>query len=125
MQFCGSTLMKKKTQALLASTLIFPGTGQLLYKRFVTAALLACPALMSLFFLSAYSIEKALPIADKILSSSPPPDMHQLQFLISNQFTGSHPWYLQVASVTLGTVWFIGIIDSYRYGKSLEKNHST
>lgn len=112
--------MKKSTKAILVSTFIFPGAGHLLLKRFTPATLLAFSALTSLYFLTEYSLEKALSIAGKIQNSSSPLDIAQLQLLISDQLAASRPWYLDVASATLVIVWLAGIIGAYRYGRLIE-----
>lgn len=116
--------MKISTKAALISALVFPGAGHLLFKRYITAAVLSCTALVSLCLLTAYSIEKALPIADQIRRGSPPANLTQIKSILSNQLSGYQPWYLEAISFSLGIVWFIGVIDSYRYGRLLEQEKS-
>lgn len=116
--------MDKAMKAALLSALVFPGAGHLLLKKYSAAVILAGATGVSLYFLVATAIEKALLITDKIQIGEVPLDVAVITELITKQTTGPEAQLLNIATAVLFIAWLIGIIDSYRVGCGQEQHEN-
>ena len=114
--------MKKSNKAVLLSALVFPGAGHLLLKRYITGAVLVCAALAALYLIVADILEKALAIVEKIERGEISPDVAAIAELLSRQPMGNESQLLGAALPVLVICWVIGIADSYRCGRALDKH---
>ncbi len=113
--------MRKSSKAALLSALVFPGAGHLLLKRYITGAGLICTALAALYLIVADILEKALAIVEKIERGEVSPDVAAIAELLSRQPMGNESQLLDAALPVLVICWVIGIADSYRCGRALDK----
>ncbi len=110
--------MSKAMKASLLSVLIFPGVGHFFLKKYIAGTLLAGAAFVSLYLVISRMVERALQIADKIERGEVQLDVAAITELISRQPTGTDALLLRIAWIVLIVSWLIGIVDSYRVGRS-------
>ena len=113
--------MKLSTKAALYSALIFPGLGHFLLKRYLSAGLLTSFAAVALVYLVTKAVEKALVIADKIVSGEVQPDIVLVLQMVSQQAKDQDAQSIEVVTLVLVVLWLLGIIDSYRVGRLIEE----
>ncbi len=109
-------------KAALLSAFVFPGAGHLLLKRYIPATVLAGTALAGLYYLIAKTVEKALRIAEEIQSGNVQLDATTITELVTKQATGTDAQLLDIAVAVFFIAWLIGIIDSYRVGRTRDKH---
>ena len=114
--------MSKSSKAALLSALVFPGVGHLFLKKHITGAVLVCASLAALYLIAADIWEKALAIVEKIERGEVSPDVAAIAELLSRQPMGNESQLLDAALPVLVICWVIGIADSYRCGRALDKN---
>ena len=114
--------MSKSNKAVLLSALVFPGAGHLFLKKHITGAVLVCASLVALYLIVADILEKALTIVEKIERGEISPDVAAIAELLSRQPMGNESQLLDAALPVLVICWVIGIADSYRCGRALDKN---
>ncbi len=105
-------------KAALLSAFVFPGVGHFLLKKYIPGAVLAGAAFAGLYFLIAKTLEKTLQITEKIQSGEVQLDVATITDLVSKQATGTETQLLNIAAAVLFISWIIGIVDSYRVGRS-------
>ena len=106
--------MNKTIQATLLSTLVFPGAGQFLRKKYLLGGVLAGMAFISLCVIFVNIIERSLLIADKIPQGEIPLDVRSISALVLNQqTTASSGAIISIASIVLLSAWVISIVDSF------------
>lgn len=108
--------MKKNEKAFLFSVLVFPGSGHIVLKRYLTGFVLIIIASIASYFLMYGVINQALEIADKIKSGEIYPDLSAILELVSNQSGSTELQSINIATIILMATWLIGIVDSYRIG---------
>ena len=109
-------------KAALLSAFVFPGAGHFLLKKYVSGAALAGIALAGLYYLIAKTVEKALRIAEEIQSGNVQLDATTITELVTKQATGTDAQLLDIAVAVFFIAWLIGIIDSYRVGRTRDKH---
>lgn len=109
-------------KAALLSAFVFPGAGHFLLKKYVAGAVLAGIALAGLYYLIAKTVEKALRIAEEIQSGEVQLDATTITELVTKQATGTDAQLLDIAVAVFFIAWLIGIIDSYRVGRTRDKH---
>ena len=109
--------MKKVEKAFLLSVLVFPGSGHILLKRYLTGFSLIIIASIASYFLIYGVINQALEIADKIKSGEVYPDLSVILELVSRSSASAEFESVNTAMIVLLVVWLIGILDSYRIGR--------
>ncbi len=113
--------MSKSSKAALLSALVFPGAGHLLLKRYITGAVLVCAALAALYLIATDILERALAIVEKIERGEVSPDVAAIAESLSRLPMGNESRLLDAALPVLVICWVIGIADSYRCGRALDK----
>lgn len=113
--------MKKTEKAILLSILVFPGSGHLFLKRYVLGSLLIIVALISSYFVISEMIISALDLADKIKRGEVPPDIFLIKELLLKKASGGEFQLINMSVNVLICVWLIGILDSFRIVKSINK----
>jgi len=114
--------MSKTSKAVLLSALVFPGAGHLLLKRYLTGAVLVCAALAALYLIAADILERTLAIMEKIERGEISMDVAAIAESLSRQPMGNESQLLDAALPVLVICWAIGIADSYRCGRVLDKH---
>lgn len=106
--------MKKAIKAALLSSLVFPGTGQFLLKKYFLGGLYAGFAFISLCVILVNIIERSLLIADKIQQGEIPFDVIAISaLLLAQQSVSSSSTIVSIASIVLVLTWIISVIDSF------------
>ena len=78
-------------------------------------------ALTALSVVVTEAVNQALIIIDRINSGEIPPEAAAIIELTSTPANGTENSILSIATLVVGVVWIIGIIDSYRLGTIQEK----
>ena len=113
--------MKKSTKAALLSALVFPGIGHFVLKKPVPGVALAGAAFAGVYFLMAKTAETAQQVTEKLLSGEVALDSATINELISEQSKAADTPMLNLAAAAFVIAWLIGIVDSYRVGRALDK----
>ena len=112
--------MKLSTKAAIYSTIVFPGAGYFVVKKYVhgVIALLFAFGSLAVVFIEAY--HKAQIIAEKIVLGLLPINITVIreQLLIIPDVYG--PNVVSAATGLIVLIWLIGILDSYRIGRAIE-----
>lgn len=105
--------MNQRLKAVLLSSLVFPGAGQFLLKKYVLGGLLATGALISCYVITITIIERSLLIVDKLNLGEMPIDISTISALLLKQDTmePQHA-YVNIAWIMLVSAWMISIIHS-------------
>ncbi len=114
--------MKRSTKAVLLSAFVFPGIGHLYLKKFVIGILLSVGAATATYFIVSNAVSKALEIAKKIQSERLSLDVNAIAKLVSEQSPGTVGSSLSISTIALVVFWIVGIVDSYRLGRLVEKD---
>ena len=116
--------MNKAIKALLLSAFVFPGVGHLYLKKYISAAIIASAAFMALYVLISNAVDRAMDIVDKVQHGEIPLDVAVMTELISKQTTDNDALFVNIATVSFIIFWLVGVIDAYRIGRSLEREHA-
>ncbi len=112
--------MKKSTKAALYSGLIFPGLGHMILKQYLRGSVLILASLIALSVIVKVAVGRALAIVDSIESGEATIGTGGITELAANSMSGADNSTANYALIFLGACWLIGIIDSYRVGKTQE-----
>ncbi len=110
--------MQKATKAALLSAFVFPGAGHIYLKKYISGAALIGASSLGICYLIQNIVEKALQIVEKIQLGHVQADTTAINQLLSNQSAGTESGLLSFATTTIAICWIIGIIDSYRIGRT-------
>lgn len=113
--------VKKSTKAVLLSALVFPGSGHLYLKKYISGVLLAGISFAAIYYVLTKSMEQAFAISDKILSGETQLDIQAITEQVAQQSGGADAQLLNVATIVICLCWLIGIIDAYRVGRICDK----
>ncbi len=100
--------------------LVFPGVGHLYLKKFILGLLLSIGAATATYFIVSNAVQTALEVVEKIQGGSIPLEVGTITELVSQQ-SGAGEYSTNIAMIALFTFWVIGILDSLRVGRMLEK----
>jgi len=112
--------MNKPLKAALFSALLFPGSGQLLLKRYFSAVFFALFACSSLYLLISDLLSQAQVILDKVKSGEVAGDLATVTELVQQQSATATESFSPALTVLLIT-WLVSVIDAYRVGRKLER----
>lgn len=110
--------MSKSLKAALLSALVFPGIGHFSLKRPVQGVLLSGVAIVCLYFLLTTAVEIAQQLSVKVQSGEIPMDVEKISEMVSQQLVGSDDQRINTPSLLLVICWVIGVVDSFRIGRS-------
>jgi hypothetical protein len=112
--------LKKSTKAALLSMLVFPGAGHFYLKKYIPGMLLSIGAAAATYYIVSIAVQTALEVVEKIQAGGIPLETGAIMALVSQQsFAGENA--TNIATITLTTLWVIGILDSFRGGRKFEK----
>ena len=106
--------MRKKIKSLLFSALVFPGTGQLILKRYKSAALFICASLMAIVIIALDIYKKATAITDRIITGEIQPEYSVIRDLLTEQQANSDSQLITISLYILIAIWLLSIIDIVR-----------
>jgi len=111
--------MNRSIKAALISGLVFPGLGHVYLKKYVTGAILLFVAGASAYSVSATAINTAISVAKEIEAGEVSINEDAIGRLIEQKSQGTAT-ITNLSLVVLTISWVVGIVDSYRVGRSKE-----
>jgi len=112
--------VKKSTKAALLSGLVFPGIGHMYLKRYVPGTILCAGSLSAIYYIVSVVMTTAFEVVNKVQNNNVSLDIGAITELVSQQLAKvEQP--TNMAMIALVIFWIIGIVDSYRQGRALEK----
>jgi hypothetical protein len=108
--------MNKPLKAALFSALIFPGAGQLLLKKYISATYFAVFAGVGLYFLFSNLMSRAQDIIDKVQRGEVSADLATITELVNQQSSIASD-SLSPALIILLVAWLVSVVEAYRIGK--------
>jgi len=112
--------VKNSTKAVLLSCFVLPGAGHLYLKRYKFGLLLSVSAVAAVYFITTSAIQAALEVSEIIQGGGVGLDAGAIAELVSQQSRGGEE-SSSTTMTTLTIIWLIGIFDSYRVGRMLDK----
>lgn len=112
--------MKKSTKAALLSGLVFPGTGQIYLKRYVSGIIFLVGAAVAFYIILSAVLSTANEVVEMVQSGSVALDPLTISDLITQKLSGKEQT-LSVAKYVLVAIWIVGIIDSYRQDRTSQR----
>ena len=109
--------MKKSTEAVLLSALVFPGSGHLFLKYYLRGMALLLASLAALTYIMVKAVQQAFSIVDKLQNGQLPLDTDAISRLLAQSSTGQEGLFLDIASYGIALCWLIGIADAYRIAR--------
>ncbi len=108
--------MTKSTKALLLSALVYPGTGQLLLKRYHAGIAFIIISSFSLYFILNNTYKIASKIIENITIGGNTVDFTNLLSMVSQSETSQ----LNNAVTILSITWFVSLIHTYFIGRKTD-----
>ena len=108
--------MNKALKAAMFSALIFPGAGQLLLKKYISAAYFFTFACVGLYLVFSNLMTIAQSIIDKVQRGDVTGDLATIIELVHQQ-SPTLIESLSPALMILLIAWFVSVIEAYRVGK--------
>ncbi|MGB5614139.1 MAG: hypothetical protein WBM67_15950, partial [Sedimenticolaceae bacterium] len=78
----------------------------------------------ALYLLISSAADMAMQITEQIQHGNVPLDVSALTELMEQQPTGGEVQYMNAASTALLASWLIGIVDSFRVGRAMDKGNA-
>ncbi|MCP4433832.1 MAG: hypothetical protein GY806_22915 [Gammaproteobacteria bacterium] len=116
--------MRRSQKAALFSAFLFPGSGHFLLKKHVQGGLLSSVTILCVWALLSTALEKAQEISLKIQSGEIPLDITRITDEVTKQAAGGGTQIADIATYILVICWLVGIVDSFRIGRILDKRKS-
>lgn len=106
--------MKRSIKAALLSSIVFPGAGQFLLKKYYLGALFAGLAFISLCVILMDIVERSLLIVEQIQQGQISFDVITISAsLLEQQSISSSSTVVRTASIVLILTWLISVIDTF------------
>ena len=115
--------MRRSVKSSLLSALVFPGAGHVFLKKYLIGTGLAAAAFFALYVVVSKALERVMLIVAKIESGEVQLDVVAIAELVSKQSIGTETQFNIPATVFL-VCWIIGVVDSYRVGRSQDRMSS-
>ena len=116
--------MKKPVKAALLSTFLFPGAGHFFLKKYALCVVFSCTFSVPLYFIISDIMTKAEQVLDQIKKGDIPLDITAISESLSSSTVGLDTQELNIIMYALIIIWFIGIIDSYRLGRTKDNKRN-
>ena len=104
---------------------VFPGLGQLAFKRYGRGIVLMLTTLASLVVLVVIAVQRAFAILEEIASEGGAMDMSTILSAATEASTSSDSLIFTVALLFLIVCWIAGVIDAYRIGRKIDSGESS
>jgi len=109
--------MKKTTKSVLFSTLLFPGSGHFVLRRWLRGLIFVVPVLLAFGYYMNYSVDQAMIAVDRILSGEVSPDSASIQAMLNEQAAAGQNTLLIVSKTVFLVGWLVAAIDVYLIAK--------
>jgi hypothetical protein len=113
--------MKKSTKAALLSGLVLPGSGHLIFRKYVRAGALVIASVASIYVIVSISVRQAMLVVDRIVAGEVPMDSATITNLVAATSTTADNTRVNLAVLAFGLAWLIGIVDAWRLGAAEDK----
>lgn len=110
--------MKKSLKATLLSALVFPGAGHFFLKKHLSGSVLLGLFLVPVYLIFSEVMSKTDAVIMKIQTGEIPLDVAVISDVLTRTVNSQ---VLNIETNVLMIIWVIGIIDSYRLGRSESK----
>lgn len=110
--------MKKSLKAILLSALVFPGAGHFFLKKYLAGSILLCLFLVPIYLIFSEVVTKTEAVIAQIQTGAIPLDVTAISDILTSTVNSQA---LSIETNVLIIIWVIGIIDSYRLGRSEPK----
>ncbi len=107
---------------MLLSGLLFPGTGQLLFKRYVNAVIFSGIALATCYIVINNIFNVFTDISVQIAQGEIPADVFAINEAVSTELEKGHGDSIAYATFIFLIAWLIGLADTYRIGQQYEEH---
>ncbi|MCH9670330.1 MAG: hypothetical protein K0U93_02670 [Gammaproteobacteria bacterium] len=107
--------MSRSMTAALLSGLLFPGVGHAYLKKYGRAAGLALVSIVAMSMIAGEVFTQASMIVERLNAGEGSIDVAEMAAQVSVVAQGSQ---IHFALLVLGACWIVGIVDSYRLGRS-------
>lgn len=104
-------------KAGLLSAFLFPGAGQCLLKKYVSAVIFAIAAFVPLYYIMDVTLTQTQLIVDKVLMSGGNLDIANISALVNQQMASIDTQEVHLATIALICVWLVNILDAIRLAK--------
>jgi len=112
--------MSRSIKVALLSGLVFPGIGHMVLKQYLRGWILMLAALTAISVIVIVTTRRALAVIDSMASGEIPIDTDAISELVSSSISSTDNFIANASLLVLAVTWLIGIIDSYRLGKTHE-----
>ena len=117
--------MRQSLKAALFSALLFPGSGHFLLRKHIRGALLAGISIACILLLIVTAVDIAQQVSDEMLSGRIPLDPARITDEVSKRIADSGSLRASLSTYLLLACWLVGIVDSWRVGRLLDKNDTS
>lgn len=90
-------------------------------KKYLAGALIIGTSIAAVYYLLSKSLEMASQITEELQRGNIQLDIETITELVSKQSTAADVQLLNIATAAFFICWLIGIIDSYRIGRTQDK----
>ncbi len=111
--------MTQSVKGALLSGLVFPGLGQIIFKKYKRGIALIVTVFVGLLVISVTALQKALAILKKVELEGGAIDMSTITKAASQASDTSSSFIMNIIGLLLVCCWIFGIIDAYRIGKKI------
>lgn len=115
--------MNKPLKAALFSAFIFPGLGQVILKKYFSAAFYAAFAGVGLYLLFSDLLSRAQDILTKIESGEVSADLATITHLVQQQSEATMASLTPALTIFMIS-WLVSIVEAYRVGRKLVSEQS-
>ena len=113
--------MRKSIKAVLLSALVFPGAGHFSLKKPIQGSLLVGITLLCIYFIVSTVMDISRGLSAKIESGEIAYDVNTITEMATEQLSNSDNQVMGTSMLVILICWIIGIIDSFRIGRSQDK----
>jgi hypothetical protein len=114
--------MKLSTRATLLSLFMFPGSGHIVLKKYISGGIFIGIAAIASFFLFVSIMQRANDIANQIVEQRIPFDLMMIVELVTAAPPADEAQLLNIVIRVFIVTWIASTIDAYRLGKKQETN---
>jgi hypothetical protein len=113
-------LMKNSLKGPLLSGLVYPGSGQVMLKRYGRGITLICIVTCALVVFFLIALQRAFTIMDKLRLEGGIIDMNTISKAAAQASTASDNLIMTFCLLLILICWLIGMVDAYLTGKKMD-----
>ena len=114
--------MKLALKSALFSSLVYPGAGHFILKKYVACVVLASTFSLPLLLILSDVVSIAQTLITQIETGKIPLDVIEIQRQLLNRIDTQIMGESNSTLLVLGLIWAVGIIDSYRIGNAISEH---